>query len=33
VRKAKTMQQDILYLIIAEIPDDVKEEMRAMKTA
>jgi hypothetical protein len=31
VRKAKTMQQDVLYLIIAEIPDDVKKEMSFME--
>ncbi|OAP61840.1 hypothetical protein AYL99_04043 [Fonsecaea erecta] len=27
LRKATSMQQDVLYLVIAEIPDSVKEEM------
>ncbi|KIW29631.1 uncharacterized protein PV07_05434 [Cladophialophora immunda] len=27
LRRARTMQQDVLYLVIAEIPDSVKEEM------
>ena len=29
VRKAITLQQEMLYLVIAEFPDDVKEDMRA----